>query len=278
MTASADYGNVFPAVSFWRARQETPGFAVFFELGARFAPGVGIEADAFATADGFDRDDVPDVVRDNVSNEEIDFGGSVGNAAGSGGFDAVAGFGIAGGGFNLDAEESLAEFDDGVVALAISPRKADGESEMGGAGEEGGFGGFSTTLARGQGYGLEFDISIRKIFRGHFPLQVLNIFRPSDEDRRGRTCCCAAVSGCNVALMIRFVLLHNRKGATGGSRLSLLGVKIYGLKDEKRGPKAALCFLFRFYIYSINLGWAKWTKHGTYFCLRIFALGEMLCV
>jgi hypothetical protein len=43
---------------------------------------------------------------------------------------------------------------------------------MGGAGEEGGFGGFSTTLARGQGYGLEFDISIRKIFRSLSPPSV----------------------------------------------------------------------------------------------------------
>jgi hypothetical protein len=39
---------------------------------------VGIEADAFAAADGFDQDDVPDVFRNNVSNEEVDFGGRVG--------------------------------------------------------------------------------------------------------------------------------------------------------------------------------------------------------
>ena len=169
VTASADDGNVFPAVSFWRARQQAPGFAVFFELRARFAPGVGIEADAFAAADGFDGDDVPNVFRDNVSDEEVDFGCRVGDAAGSGGFDAVAGFGIEGGGFDLDAEESLAEFDDGVVALAISPGKADSESEMGGPGEEGGFGGFSTTLARGQGYGLELDVTVRRFFaRGLF--------------------------------------------------------------------------------------------------------------
>jgi len=107
-------------VGFWRACQQAPGFTVFLELGARLAAGVGIEADAFAVANG---DDVPDVFGDNVSNEEVDFGGRVGDAAGSGGFD-------------LDAEESLAEFDDGVVALAISPGKADGESEVGGAGEK----------------------------------------------------------------------------------------------------------------------------------------------
>jgi len=63
-------------------------------------------------ADGFDRDDVPDVFRNNVSNEEVNFGGRVGDAAGSGGFDAIAGFGIAGGGFHLDTQETLAEVDD----------------------------------------------------------------------------------------------------------------------------------------------------------------------
>jgi len=118
---------------------------------------MGIEADALAVAYGLDGNDVPDVQGNDVGYEEIDFGGGVGDAAGSGGFDAIAGFGVAGGGFDLDAEESVAEFDDGVVALAISPGETDGESEMGGAGEEGGFGGFSAALACRLGDSLDFD-------------------------------------------------------------------------------------------------------------------------
>jgi len=118
---------------------------------------VGIEADALAAPDGLDRDDVPDVLGDDVSDEEVDFGRGVGDGAGPGGFDPVAGFGVAGGGFDLDAEESVAMVDDGVVALAVSPGEADGEVEVSGAGEEGGFGGFPATLAGGSGDGVEGD-------------------------------------------------------------------------------------------------------------------------
>jgi len=49
-------------------------------------------------------------------------------------FDAVAMIAIAGGGFDLDAEESVAEVDDGVVAVAVSPGNEDAEAEVGGAG------------------------------------------------------------------------------------------------------------------------------------------------
>jgi hypothetical protein len=120
---------------------------------------VGIEADAFALADGLDGDDVPDIFGDNVGDEEIDFAGGVDEAAGSSGFDSVASLGVEGGGFDLHAKESAVEFDDGIVAIAVSPREADGEAEMGGASEEGGFGGFSATLAGGLGDGVNGDES-----------------------------------------------------------------------------------------------------------------------
>ena len=116
---------------------------------------MGIEADAFASSDGLDGNDVPDVFGDDVADEEVDFFAGVDFTAGSGGFDAVAGLGVEGGGFHLDAEESVIEFDDGVVAVAVSPREADAEAEGGGAGEEGGFGGFSEALAGGFGGGVE---------------------------------------------------------------------------------------------------------------------------
>ena len=79
-------------------------------------------------ADGLDGDDVPDVFGDYVADEEVDFFAGVDFAAGSGGFDAVAVIGVAGGGFDLDAEESVVEFDYGVVAVAVSPGDADAEA------------------------------------------------------------------------------------------------------------------------------------------------------
>lgn len=64
----------------------------------------------------------------------------------------------------------MAEGDDGVVALAVSPGEADAESKVGGAGQEGGFGGFSATLAGGFGDGLEFDDLTRRFREGRlFP-------------------------------------------------------------------------------------------------------------
>jgi len=135
--------------------EEAPGFAIFFEHGAGLASGMRVEADAFALADGLDGDEVPDVFRDDVSDEEIDFLARINLPAGSGGFNAIAGLGVESGGFDLDAEETVVEFNDGVVAIAVSPRDADAETEGGGAGEEGGFGGFADALARGLGDGLE---------------------------------------------------------------------------------------------------------------------------
>ncbi len=106
-------------------------------------------------SDGLDRDDVPEIFGDDVGDEEVDFFAGIDAAAGAGGFDAIAIFGVASGGFDLDAEEAAIEFDDRVVAIAVSPREADGEAEVGGAGEEGGFGGFSATLAGGFGDGMD---------------------------------------------------------------------------------------------------------------------------
>lgn len=116
---------------------------------------MGIEADAFALAEGFDGDDVPDVFGEDAADEEIDVVDGVDLAVGAGGFDAVAMVAIASSGFDLDAEESVAEVDDGVVAVAVSPRDEHAEAEVGGAGEEGGFGGLSAALAGGAGRGVE---------------------------------------------------------------------------------------------------------------------------
>ncbi|MGB8729942.1 MAG: hypothetical protein WCC99_01760 [Candidatus Sulfotelmatobacter sp.] len=155
--AAAAAGVGFAEADFAGGIEEAPGFAVFFEQGAGFTAGVGIEADAFPVSDGLDGDDVPEVFGDDIGNEEIDFGGGVDLTAGSGGFDAVAGLGVAGGGFDLHAEEAAVESDDRIVAVAVSPGKADAEAEVGGAGEEGGLGGFSATFAGRDGDGVDGD-------------------------------------------------------------------------------------------------------------------------
>jgi len=74
----------------------------------------------------------------------------------------------------------VVEFDDGVVAVAVSPGDEDGEAEMGGAGEEGGFGGFSATLAGGLGGGVEGDgFGFREWLHGEWVHERL------DQDGRG---------------------------------------------------------------------------------------------
>ena len=58
----------------------------------------------------------------------------------------------------MDAEESAAEVYGVVVAFAVSPGDKDAAVEGGGAGQEGGLGGFSAALAGGRhGHGLDGD-------------------------------------------------------------------------------------------------------------------------
>jgi hypothetical protein len=50
------------------------------------------------------------------------------------------------GGFDLEAEEGVSVVEDKVVALTVSPRLGDAESERAGFVEEGGFAALSATL------------------------------------------------------------------------------------------------------------------------------------
>jgi len=182
-------------------------------VGAGGVAGVGIEADAFAVSDGFDGDDVPDIFGDDVGDEEVDFGGGVDGVAGSGGADAVAGFGVAACRFDLDTEEAGAAADDGVVAFTISPGDADAEAEAGGAGQEGGFGGFSAALAGGGGYGVEGDdlgdLGWARFPAGALALGRLELRRLELRQRQLNQ---------DVRWVVR-VCFHNEKGAAGGLRL-----------------------------------------------------------
>ena len=103
---------------------------------------MGVHAEHGGGGADFDGDDVPDVERDYMRGEEVDVGASV---DGAGFADGVGGAGFVGvgaeafGAFGLDAPEAAAVVDDEVVAAAVSPGLGDGEIEVQGAGQEGGF-------------------------------------------------------------------------------------------------------------------------------------------
>jgi hypothetical protein len=180
--AAAAWG-AFAEADFERGGEEAPGFAIFFKVGTGGAAGGGIEADALTASDGLDGDEVPDVFGDDIADEEVDFGGGVDAAVGSTGIDPVAALGEAGGGFDLHAEKSAAEFDGGVVRVAVSPREADREAECGGAGEESGFGGFSATLA-GVGDGVDGERGVWGNEKSRFLIRAVAVFGMTSVWRR----------------------------------------------------------------------------------------------
>jgi hypothetical protein len=243
--APAQNWDVFPAASLWLAVEEAPGFAVFFEVAVGFSAGMRIEAGAFATTDSLDRNDVPDVFGDEIGDKEIDFSGVVDGATCSRSFDAVPRLGVACGGFDLDTEKSVAQGDDGVIALAVSPREADAETEVGGAGQEGSFGGLSATLAGGLANGLEFDQLGCFLDGALFP-----VFR------------CYQDRGV-------LVLPHDKKGATGRLRSA---IEIWCLKHKKARPGGCAFFDSCFCIYYLNSEKVNRQKYRLYIVSAMLGL------
>jgi hypothetical protein len=114
------------------AGEQAPCFAVFFEKPS--ASSVRIEAEACAFARGFNRDDVPEIERDDIGGEEVDFLGCIGDFVGSAALDAVAGIFIVVGALDLHAPElAFAVVDSEVVTLAIAPGLANAKAKSGGA-------------------------------------------------------------------------------------------------------------------------------------------------
>jgi hypothetical protein len=109
----------------WLGFEEVPGFAVLFPAGA-LAGDVGIEAQAFAAYESFDGQDVPDVERQDVGDEDVDIFGGVDDFAFA--VDAVDGLNVIAAGaedfgaFELHAPKAGAGIEDAVVALAVSPQ------------------------------------------------------------------------------------------------------------------------------------------------------------
>lgn len=121
----------------------------------RIAPAAGIETQVLARGEGGDGDDVPQVLGDDVGDQEIDLVESVG-AMRAAALHPVTAFGVTLGGFHLHADESAAGVEDEIVALAVSPRLGHGEAEAGGFGEKNGLGDFTITFAGGAADGVNF--------------------------------------------------------------------------------------------------------------------------
>ena len=123
--------------------EQVPGLAVFLEEGAVVSfCALGIEADVGTAYDLEDWDDVPDVVRDDVSGDEIDlFWGILDHGPAVGFTVAVYGDAVSpvGGGenrFHLDAKQAAVLLDDQVVGFGVAVRLAYDESHAGGFDDE----------------------------------------------------------------------------------------------------------------------------------------------
>jgi len=96
---------------------------------------VGGQRNVGLAVGGLDGEDVPGVGGDYVGGDEVDLVGAVGNVVGADGTD-VGVVTLAGGAFDLDAEEVSGAFDGEVVGGVVSPGLGDAEAEFGGAGHE----------------------------------------------------------------------------------------------------------------------------------------------
>ena len=134
------------------ASEQRPGLLEFIVLGI-FA--VGIEKDFGEAFDDADGEDVPGVGGDDVSGNEVDLLGSVGDAIG-GEAAAVRIPALLDGALDLDAAETSAMFDDDVIGRAIAPRLGGTESECDGAGHEAQFGPLAAHLGVADGHSERF--------------------------------------------------------------------------------------------------------------------------
>jgi len=127
---------------------QVPGFAVFFKA-HQFGFAVGIEAQHGRGTAGGDGQDVPEIERNDVGDEEIDIEGGVDGASFADGVGSASFVGAGAkrvGGFDLDAQEAASIVEDEVVALGVSPGLGDAEAEFCGLLEEGGFGALAGAL------------------------------------------------------------------------------------------------------------------------------------
>ena len=123
-----------------------PGFAVLLEAGHAAAAGRE-DLDRSALAVGFDRNDVPDIVGNDVPDDEIYVAASISVLADiAAGVEAVSVDGAGVGGLDLNAPAAACDIDDEVVAVALAPRLGHAEAERGGFVKKRRFGDFAATL------------------------------------------------------------------------------------------------------------------------------------
>jgi hypothetical protein len=101
------------------------------------------------------RNHVPQIFRDDISNDEVDLLGGIWRRAFE--FDDVAGAVRVPGGLDLDTPESFAGIEDEVVALAVSPSFGYAEAGTGSFGKECGNCGFATRLASREADCVDFQ-------------------------------------------------------------------------------------------------------------------------
>ena len=126
-----------------------PGFAVGAEEAVSAGVAFGIEEQAGAVSDKGDGEDEPGVLGDDVGDEEVDFGGAVGDGAASGAaitVDVIEAVEKSGGRFDLDAEEAASGVEDEVVTFAVAVGLGDAEAHSGGFVGESEFGEFAAAL------------------------------------------------------------------------------------------------------------------------------------
>jgi hypothetical protein len=127
---------------------------------AKVIPGVAVHLEARHAASarwkdfdcGFvgefgDGDDVPDIVRDDVADDEVNVAGSVSLGPHiAAGVKSVSIDGTAVGGLDLNAPDAAGAINDEIVTVTLTPRLGDAESQRRGLVEECGFGDLSSTL------------------------------------------------------------------------------------------------------------------------------------
>jgi hypothetical protein len=137
-----------------RAGHLAPSFAVNFADGAtRCALRKEVEL-AMKRRNG-DGNHIPEIFRDDINRNEIDFAHRVATAP-SAALDHITVIEEKTRRFDLHSPELVAGIEDEIVALAFSPGFGDTEAESGGLGKKDGFGGFAAGLAGCEADGVKF--------------------------------------------------------------------------------------------------------------------------
>ena len=159
--------------------EQVPGFAVGAEEAVSAGVAFGIEEQAGAVGNEGDGEDEPGVLGDDVGDEEVDFGGAVGDGASVGAamaVDVIEAVEKSGGRLDLDAEEAASGVEDEVVTFAVAVRLGYAEAHGGGFVGESEFGEFATALGGEFAEAGRFLPTFRKSRRVGQPTDLVSRF------------------------------------------------------------------------------------------------------